>query len=180
MPNHERAVSHEWVVSLGGLTCRLLVEGERIAFDADAAGLPGPIAAEAVHWRPGERLARAHVDGADLTLKVEPRVEGFRIRYRGADLDVTLRRPRLAELARLMPEKLPPDTSRMLLCPMPGLVVRIDVAEGDEVFDGQSLAMIEAMKMENVLRAERKARVAKIHARPGDSLAVDAVILEFD
>jgi propionyl-CoA carboxylase alpha chain len=91
-----------------------------------------------------------------------------------------VRSARHAELAAKMPHKAPPDTSKFLLCPMPGLVVRIDVAEGDEVFDGQSLAMIEAMKMENVLRAERKARVAKIHARPGDSLAVDAVILEFD
>ena len=83
-------------------------------------------------------------------------------------------------LALLMPEKLPPDTSKLLLCPMPGLVVRIDVAEGDEVFDGQPLAMVEAMKMENVLRAERRARVAKIRAAPGDSLAVDDVILEFE
>ena len=86
----------------------------------------------------------------------------------------------MAELAALMPEKLPPDTSKLLLCPMPGLVVRIDVEEGDEVFDGQALAMVEAMKMENVLRAERKARVARVHAKPGDSLAVDAVILEFE
>ena len=67
----------------------------------------------------------------------------------------------MAELAALMPEKAPPDTSKLLLCPMPGLVVRIDVAEGDEVFDGQALCMVEAMKMENVLRAERKARVAQ-------------------
>ena len=88
--------------------------------------------------------------------------------------------PRQAELAALMPEKAPPDTSKLLLCPMPGLVVRIDVAEGDEVFDGQALAMVEAMKMENVLRAERQARVAKVRAKPGDSLAVDDVILEFE
>ena len=73
----------------------------------------------------------------------------------------------MAELAALMPEKAPPDTSKLLLCPMPGLVVRIDVAEGDEVFDGQALCMVEAMKMENVLRAERRARVAKVRRRPG-------------
>ena len=79
-----------------------------------------------------------------------------------------------------MPEKAPPDTSRFLLCPMPGLVVRIDVAEGDEVFDGQALAMVEAMKMENVLRAERDLTVIKVNVEPGDSLAVDAVIMEFD
>ena len=88
--------------------------------------------------------------------------------------------PRHAELAAQLPEKAPPDTSKLLLCPMPGLVVRIDVAEGDEVYDGQALCMVEAMKMENVLRAERRARVAKVHAKPGDSLAVDDVIMEFE
>ena len=98
----------------------------------------------------------------------------------GPTCGVAVLPPRQAELAALMPEKLPPDTSKLLLCPMPGLVVRIDVAEGDEVFDGQALAMVEAMKMENVLRAERRARVAKVRARPGDSLAVDDVILEFE
>ena len=80
---------------------------------------------------------------------------------------MTVLSPRQAELAALMPEKAPPDTSRFLLCPMPGLVVRIDVAEGDEVFDGQALAMVEAMKMENVLRAERTARVAKVRGEAG-------------
>ena len=74
----------------------------------------------------------------------------------------------MAELAALMPEKAPPDTSKLLLCPMPGLVVRIDVAEGDEVFDGQALCMVEAMKMENVLRAERKAQGRdRFGRRPG-------------
>ena len=115
-----------------------------------------------------------------MALKVERRTEGFRIRYRGADLDVKVRTPRAAELARLMPEKLPPDTSKMLLCPMPGVVVSIAVAEGDEVQEGQKLATVEAMKMENVLRAERKAKVKKINAAPGASLAVDAVIMEFE
>ena len=102
------------------------------------------------------------------------------MRVRGADLKVTVLTPRMAELAALMPEKAPPDTSRLLLCPMPGLIVRIDVAEGDEVFDGQALCMVEAMKMENVLRAERRARVARVLAKPGDSLAVDDVIMEFE
>ena len=79
-----------------------------------------------------------------------------------------------------MPEKVPPDTSKMLLCPMPGLVISIAVDEGQEVKAGETLAIVEAMKMENVLRAERDATVAKIHAEPGDSLAVDAVIMEFE
>ena len=87
--------------------------------------------------------------------------------------------PRTAALDRLMPVKLPPDTSRMLLCPMPGLVVSIAVTDGQEVKAGETLAVVEAMKMENVLRAERDLTIAKINVRPGDSLAVDAVIMEF-
>ncbi len=91
-----------------------------------------------------------------------------------------VRSPREAELAQLMPVKLPPDTSRLPALPDARPVVSIDVAEGDEVQEGQTLATVEAMKMENILRAERKARVKKINARPGDSLAVDEVILEFE
>jgi propionyl-CoA carboxylase alpha chain len=93
---------------------------------------------------------------------------------------VHVRTPRQAELAKLMPEKSPPDTSRFLLCPMPGLIVKISVAEGQEVQEGQALATVEAMKMENVLRAEKKATVKAIKAAPGASLAVDEVIMEFE
>ena len=88
--------------------------------------------------------------------------------------------PTTAELDRLMPIKLPPDTSKMLLCPMPGLVVSLNVTEGQEVKAGEALAIVEAMKMENVLRAERDLVVSKITCEPGDSLAVDAVIMEFE
>jgi propionyl-CoA carboxylase alpha chain len=93
---------------------------------------------------------------------------------------VTVRSPRQAELAQLMTEKVAPDTSKLLLCPMPGLIVKVDVAVGDEVQEGQTLCTVEAMKMENILRAEKKAVVSKIHAAPGDSLAVDAIIMEFE
>jgi propionyl-CoA carboxylase alpha chain len=93
---------------------------------------------------------------------------------------VNVRSPRVAELARLMPEKLPPDTSKMLLCPMPGVVTSILVGEGDTVEAGQSLATVEAMKMENVLRAERRATVKKVAAKAGASLAVDELIMEFE
>jgi propionyl-CoA carboxylase alpha chain len=120
------------------------------------------------------------VGGAPLVLKTERRTNGYRVRHRGADLRVTLLTPRQAELAARMPVKTPPDTSKLLLCPMPGLVVTINVAEGDEVQEGQALCSIEAMKMENILRAEKKGVVAKINAGPGDSLAVDDVIMEFE
>jgi propionyl-CoA carboxylase alpha chain len=102
------------------------------------------------------------------------------VRLRGADLKVHVRTPRAAALAKLMPEKAPPDTSKYLLCPMPGLLVRLAVEEGDEVQEGQTLATVEAMKMENILKAERRGVVKKIAARPGASLRVDDVIMEFE
>ena len=131
-------------------------------------------------WTPGDRLTTATIGGHRMSVKVERATEGFRIRYRGADLDVKVRTPRAAELAALMPDKPPADTSKMLLCPMPGLVVSIAVEPGQEVHDGQPLATVEAMKMENVLRAERGAVVKKINVAPGASLAVDEVIMEFE
>ena len=131
-------------------------------------------------WTPGDQLANMTVDGTPLVFKVAKISGGFRVRARGADMKVHVRSPRQAELARLMPEKLPPDTSKLLLCPMPGLIVKIDVEVGDEVQEGQNLCTIEAMKMENILRAEKKGKVSKINASAGDSLAVDDVIIEFE
>ena len=128
---------------------------------------------------PGQSLAEMTVTGSPLVMKVAKISGGFRIRSRGADLKVHVRTPVQARLALLMPEKLPPDTSRLLLCPMPGMVVKVNVELGDEVQEGQALCTVEAMKMENILRAERKGIVAKINAGSGDSLAVDDVIMEF-
>jgi propionyl-CoA carboxylase alpha chain len=107
-------------------------------------------------------------------------LNGLKIDWRGLSATARVYIPRLAELDRLMPIKMQPDTSKMLLCPMPGLVVSIAVAEGQEVKAGETLAVIEAMKMENVLKAERDVTVGKILTSPGESLAVDAVIMEFD
>ena len=137
--------------------------------------------ADGFDWQPGRTLASIHwSNGPSSVLKVAATTSGFRIRYRGADLKVMVVRPHVAALLAHMPIKLPPDMSRFLLCPMPGQVVRIDVAEGDIVEDGQTLAIVEAMKMENVLKAEKRARVSKVHAVAGAVLAVDAVILEFE
>jgi propionyl-CoA carboxylase alpha chain len=131
-------------------------------------------------WKPGMSLAIARVDGELHHVRLDRCTGGFRLRWRGADLVARVLLPRVADLMPLMPVKLPPDMSRFLLCPMPGQVVRIDVAEGDVVEAGQNLAIVEAMKMENVLRAERRARVGKVRVSPGAVLAVDEVILEFE
>ncbi|MGV6846989.1 MAG: ATP-binding protein [Marinibacterium sp.] len=178
MDNHERRVRSDWVVT---------AQGQRfdVDIDADRDGATVRFADGGEHrvvsdWTPGDTLAVLDVDGVAMALKVSPVSAGFRVRTGGSDLKVRVRSPRQASLAALMPEKLPPDTSRLLLCPMPGLIVKIDVAEGCEVQEGQALCTVEAMKMENILRAEKTGMIARIHAAPGDSLAVDDVILEFE
>jgi len=177
MDHHERRVGDDWVVSLQG-------QEHAVKIAADPAGSTVQIGARAFRvtsgWTPGQPLARTMVDGTPLVMKVAKISGGFRVRLRGADLKVHVRTPRQAELAKLMLEKLPPDTSKYLLCPMPGLIVRIAVAEGDEVQEGQALATVEAMKMENILKAERTGVVKKINAAPGASLRVDDVIMEFE
>jgi propionyl-CoA carboxylase alpha chain len=176
--NHERRVGTDWVVSAQGQSAAVHIDadhdGSTVTF---ADGVKMRVTSD---WTPGDQLARLSVDGAALVLKVGKIPGGFRLRTRGADLKVHVRSPRQAELAELMPEKLPPDTSKLLLCPMPGLIVKVDVVEGQEVQDGQALCTVEAMKMENILRAERKGVVSKINAGAGDSLAVDDVIMEFE
>ncbi|WP_370310813.1 biotin/lipoyl-containing protein, partial [Salipiger bermudensis] len=176
--NHERRVGAEWNVSLQDTSFDVTIDadqkGATIVF---AEG--GTMRVEGA-WTPGQSLAWMTVDGAPLVLKVDKITQGFRLRTRGADLKVHVRSPRQAELARLMPEKQAPDTSKLLLCPMPGLIVKIDVEEGQEVQEGQALCTVEAMKMENILRAEKKGLVSKINAGPGDSLRVDDVIMEFE
>jgi propionyl-CoA carboxylase alpha chain len=114
-----------------------------------------------------------------MRVQIDRLPAGLRFTHAGAVLEARLLTQRAAALTALMPEKRPPDTSRRLLSPMPGLLASIAVAEGQPVSAGQELAVVEAMKMENVLRAERDATVKAIHARPGDSLAVDQMILEF-
>ena len=175
--NHERRVRDDWVVSVQGhdFTVDIAADpnGSSVHFETGSHRI-------ASDWTPGKSLALMNVDGTDIALKVEKCTSGFRIRFRGADMKVTVRSPRQAELAKLMIEKTPPDTSKLLLCPMPGLIVKVEVAIGDEVQEGQSLCTVEAMKMENILRAERKSVVSKIHVAPGDSLAVDTIIMEFE
>jgi propionyl-CoA carboxylase alpha chain len=131
-------------------------------------------------WKPGMSLASARVDGELHHVKLNRVTGGFRLRWRGADLVARVLLPAVADLMPLMPVKATPDLSKFLLCPMPGQVVRIDVKEGDVVESGQPLAIVEAMKMENVLKAERRARVARLRVAPGAVLAVDEVILEFE
>jgi propionyl-CoA carboxylase alpha chain len=130
-------------------------------------------------WTPGDPVWSGTVDGKPVTVQINPVPNGFDLAFRGAQARAFVYTESEAAYARLMPVKKVADTGKSLLCPMPGLVVSIAVAEGQEVKVGETLAVVEAMKMENVLRAERDGTVKKIHAKKGDSLAVDAVIMEF-
>jgi len=177
MDNHERRVGDDWVVQVAGKVFLVHVladtAGADVIFeDETSIRVSGD-------WLPGKKLANMTAGNKNLVIKINKVTGGFRMRTRGADLKVLVRTPRQAELSKHMQEKLPPDTSKMLLCPMPGLIVKIDVEIGQEVQEGQPLCTVEAMKMENILRAERKGVVAKINSSVGDSLAVDDIILEF-
>ncbi len=176
--NHTRKVGEDWIVGVGDHRFEI-----GIAADADGATVQfadGAAMRVASEWVPGQTLAELDIDDAPLVLKVSPASNGYHVRHRGAELSVSVLTPRAAELAALMPVKVPPDTSKMLLCPMPGLIVKLNVEEGDEVQDGQALCTVEAMKMENILRAEKKCVVKSIKVAAGDSLAVDEVIMEFE
>ncbi len=125
------------------------------------------------------RLAAARSATRTAAVQVRPVLNGYKLAYRGIQAPVHVYTEHEAAMAALMPEKVAADMSKYLLCPMPGLIKAVNVAEGQDVKAGDSLAVVEAMKMENILRAERDGKIKKINAKPGDSLAVDAVILEF-
>ena len=170
--------SAERVVTLAGHTLPVrITKGEGGTTISFTDGSILPVASD---WHPGKQLGQFTIAGKAIAVKVSRSGSGWRLRWRGMDVTAHVRKPRVAELARLMPVKLPPDTSKMLLCPMPGVVTSILVKEGDTVESGQPLATVEAMKMENVLRAERRAIVKRIAAEAGASLAVDELIMEFE
>ena len=131
-------------------------------------------------WWPGEPVWSGNVGAKGVSVLVRPIANGVSLSYRGIQSPVYVYTKREAELVALMPEKVAADMSKYLLCPMPGLVKAIHVGEGAEVKAGDALAIVEAMKMENILRAERDGKVKKVAAKAGDSLAVDAVIIEFE
>ena len=165
-------------VWLGQDEHRLVVRREGEAIAVHLAGEKGArhLASD---WKPGDPLWTGSIDGRDVAVQVRPIANGFALNYAGIETKAYVYTEREAAYARLMPVKQAADTGKQVLCPMPGLVVSIAVGEGQEVKAGETVAVVEAMKMENVLRAEIDGTVKKIHAKPGDSLAVDAVILEF-
>jgi propionyl-CoA carboxylase alpha chain len=145
----------------------------------EADGTEGTAKVLVSAWQPGEPVWTGTVDGESVVVQVRPLANGFLLAHHGLEVKAFVYTEREAEAARLMPLKASSDTGKQLLCPMPGLVKSIAVTEGQEVKVGETLAIVEAMKMENALRAERDGVVRRILAKSGDSLAVDAVIMEF-
>ncbi|MDL2407289.1 acetyl/propionyl/methylcrotonyl-CoA carboxylase subunit alpha [Rhizobium calliandrae] len=170
----------EWIVKLGAHYIPVTLKDGlvTIPFEMDMR-INGVTLTVATDWRPGDAIWAGTLGGRKMTAQIRPFLNGLRLDWQGLSVQAKIFTPRQAELDKLMPIKMPPDTSKLLLCPMPGLVVAIAVAQGQEVKAGETLAIVEAMKMENVLRAERDLIVGKINAKPGESLAVDAVIMEF-
>jgi len=171
------AVSDHWVVRLGRenhpVTVRPAGEGHEVLVGDREVPVSGD-------WRLGEVLFDGRVDGQRLICALERTGIGWRVSHAGAELEALVLTPTAARHAELMPDKPPPDMSKFLLSPMPGLLVSLAVAEGQTVEAGDALAVVEAMKMENILRATLPAKVARLYAQPGDNLSVDQKILEFD
>jgi propionyl-CoA carboxylase alpha chain len=172
-------------VWLGGAEIHLVVArepggiGVRLIGETREGPGSGPVILLSSSWKPGEPVWQGTIDGVPVAVQVRPILNGFMLFHRGIEAKAFVYTESESAAARLMPIKVAADTSKKLICPMPGLVVSIAVTVGQEVKAGETLAIVEAMKMENVLRAERDGVVKAIFAKKGDSLAVDAVILEF-
>jgi len=174
-----------WVVQLGADYVDTFVEGEPGDVEVTIGHPPADGADDRTiipvltGWRPGEPLFRGQVGGAQVIAQIDPKGSGWQIGHGGGSVTARVLRPEVARLAATMPVKEPPDMSKFLLSPMPGLLVSVAVTGGQRVKAGEELAVVEAMKMENVLRAEQDGEVKAVHANPGDSLTVDQKIVEF-
>jgi propionyl-CoA carboxylase alpha chain len=170
------------IVELGGIRDRVTVAedaGGETVVTLGGKGKKSRAVRLASPWWFGRPIWEGTINGKPVAVQVRPVLNGVRLTYQGTEVELRVYTEREAELLALMPAKEKPDTSKLLLCPMPGMIVSLNVAAGQEVRAGDALCIVEAMKMENVLKAERDGTVAKVLAKPGDSLNVDAVILEF-
>jgi len=174
---HEYQVPDNWVVITGAeetpVSMTLTLSGFLVSIGNEDYSV-------VTDWALGEPLFEAEINGQPITVQVERSGSGYKLFYRGAEINALVLSPKAAELNKLMLEKVPADLSRFLLSPMPGLLVKLAVKVGDQVKAGEELAVVEAMKMENSLRAVNDGIVAKISAEAGDSLMVDQAILEFE
>jgi propionyl-CoA carboxylase alpha chain len=182
MPGYSRKIEKRWVVVIGKSFYPVSVEphagrGSEEGFDITREGRILSIRSD---WQIGEPVLRCTINGLGQSFKVERTATGYRLYHLGAEIDLIVYSERVAELAKMMPERKPPDMSKYLVSPMPGLLQSIAVESGERIDAGDELAIVQAMKMENILRAAQPGRVSKIHAKPGDTLSVGQIILEFE
>jgi len=170
---HRLSPPSEWTVTIDKAAYEVVIDDEDVTVN-------GAFVELAMEYTPGDRLIEAEIDGEAIGIRVAPTRTGLRMTTRGCIHNVQILPSRVASLSKHMIEKIPPDLSKFLICPMPGLLVALHVGEGDKVEAGQPLAVVEAMKMENILRAEKSGVVKAVNAKAGESLAVDAVILEME
>ncbi len=177
LPGHEQQVGDDWMVIMGGehhsVTVKSVPGGHDVVYGGETYQVRS-------NWQFGQPLFRGTINGDTVCIQVERRGLTYRLFHWGSQADIRVLAPRAAAFQKLMPVKAPPDLSKYLLSPMPGLLSKVSVQAGQEVKGGEELAVIEAMKMENVMRAEQDGVIAKILAAPGDSLAVDQPIIEFE
>ncbi|WP_395943129.1 acetyl-CoA carboxylase biotin carboxylase subunit [Brevundimonas sp.] len=174
----------DWIVMIAQGPGAGTPHGVELSYDADEEMIltltgGGDIRLSEIDWRPGLAQFRAELDDEPFTAEVKRTADGFDIRHRAARVRVRVLRPHVAELYARLPEKVAPDTSKLVLSPMPGLVVSIPVVVGQEVKTGETVAVIEAMKMQNILKAERDGVVKAVGAKDGDPVAADDVLVEF-
>jgi propionyl-CoA carboxylase alpha chain len=149
--------------------------------DADGAGIvrsDGRRHRIDTQWRPGQPMVHAVVDGRPVSVRITQRPDGLDLRLRGTSARVWVMRPRTAEMLARLPEKQAADTSRLVISPMPGLVVSVEVQPGQEVKSGEPVMVVEAMKMRNIIRAERDGRIARVNVAAGASVAADEILIE--
>lgn len=177
LDGHERRVPNEWVVIMNNENYPVSVVSTQGGHDVEYAGKTYAVRSD---WEFGQHIFNGTINGEEVFVKVERENQVYRLFHGGSQYDVTVVTPRVAELLKYMPVKSPPDLTKFLLSPMPGLLVSLAVKEGDVINAGEELAVLEAMKMENTLLAERDGVVAKIHFKPGANLAVDDIIMELE
>ncbi len=169
----------DWVIWIDDEQRRVSVNYSPGALDVDLGAENRSLALRSIDWRPGLPVFRGVLDGTPFALEVKPAAEGFTLRQRAATARVLVLTPLSAELHERLPKRTPADTSKLIVSPMPGLVVSLDVKEGQEVKAGETVAIIEAMKMQNIIKAERDGLVKAVGPKAGDSVAADEVLVEF-
>jgi propionyl-CoA carboxylase alpha chain len=169
----------DWVITVGETRRAVTLTPSAHGMDIEVPGEGRGLALREVEWRPGSPVFRGVLDGVAFALEARPAAEGFVIRQRAATARVLVLTPLSAELHERLPKRPPADTSKMIVSPMPGLVVSLEVKEGQEVKEGETVAIIEAMKMQNIIKAERDGVVRTVGPKAGDSVAADEILVEF-